>query len=78
MSRKIATTSRPTSAARLRLLQRVLAERRRDVRALDLLERDRQRAGLEHEREVLRLADDADARRSGAAAGDAVGEVLSV
>ena len=45
-----------------RLRERVLAERRRDVGALDLLERDRQRAGLEHEREVLRLLDGAAAR----------------
>ena len=44
----------------LRLLQRVLTERRRDVRALDLLELDRQRTGLEHEREVLRLPEIAD------------------
>ena len=62
MSRKSATTSRPISAAVFACLQRVLAERRRDVGALDLLELDRQRTGLEHEREVLRLADVADAR----------------
>ena len=39
----------------LRLLQRVLAERRRDVGALERDEVDRQRAGLQDEREVLRL-----------------------
>ena len=53
---------------RLRLLQRVLAERRRDVRALDLLELERQGAGLEDEREVLRLAELADVRDLAAAA----------
>ena len=39
-----------------RLAERVLAERGRDCVALDLRELDRQRAGLEDEREVLRLA----------------------
>ena len=38
-----------------RLAERVLAERRGDVGALDRDELDGQRAGLEHEREVLRL-----------------------
>ena len=38
-----------------RLVQRALAEGRRDVGALELLEAHRQRAGLEDEREVLRL-----------------------
>ena len=51
---------------RLRLLQRVLAQRGRDVGALDLLELDRQRARLEHERQVLRLPDALDARDPGA------------
>ena len=40
-----------------RLGQRLLAERRRDVGALDLREADGQRTGLEDEREVLRLLD---------------------
>ena len=55
----------------LRLLERVLAERGRDVGALDLLELDRQRAGLQDERQVLRLADALDVRdlRAGAASG---------
>ena len=53
----------------LRLLERVLAERGRDVGALDLLELDRQRAGLEDERQVLRLADARDVRDLGARAG---------
>ena len=38
-----------------RLLQRVLAERRRDVGALDGTKLHRQRTRLQHEREVLRL-----------------------
>ena len=38
-----------------RLVERVLAERRRDVLPLHLHELDRQRAGLEDEREVLCL-----------------------
>src|SRR6478609_776009 len=37
------------------LRQRALAERRRDVGALDLLEADRERTGLQDERKVLRL-----------------------
>ncbi len=44
----------------LGLLQRVLAERRRDVGALDRHEVDGQRAGLQHEREVLRLGEAAE------------------
>ena len=39
-----------------RLLQRVLAERRRDLGLLERHEVDRQGARLQHEREVLRLA----------------------
>ena len=53
----------------LRLLQRVLTERRRDVGALERDEVDRQGAGLQHEREVLRLADAADVVDLGAGAG---------
>ena len=51
------------------LLQRVLAERRRDVGALDRVELDRQRARLEDEREVLRLRQRRHAGDLGAAAG---------
>ena len=63
-----------------RLRQRVLAERRRDVGALDLLERHRQRTGLEDEREVLRLADRAALAEVdlGVRAGDAVRVALEV
>src|SRR4029077_17010733 len=43
-------------------VQRVLAQRGRDVRLLDALERDRQRAVLEDERQVLRLGEHAGAR----------------
>ena len=57
MSRKSATTSRPPIAAFFASLERVLAERGRDVGLLELIEVDRQGARLEHEREVLRLAD---------------------
>ena len=42
----------------LGLVQRVLAERRRDRGLVERDELDRQGAGLEDEREVLRLADD--------------------
>ena len=41
----------------LRLVERVLTERRRDRGLVERHELDRQRAGLEHEREVLRLLD---------------------
>ena len=63
----------PDQRRGLRLLKRVLPERRRHVRPLDLLERDGQGTGLEDEREILRvprLADVLDLR----AAGDAVRE----
>ena len=50
---------------RLRLVQRVLAERRRDRGLVEGDELDGQGAGLEHEREVLRLLDRADARDLG-------------
>ena len=58
----------------LRLLERVLAERGGDVGALDLLERDRQGTGLQHECEVLRLAERADALDLRRPAADAVRE----
>ena len=57
----------------LRLLQGVLAERCGDVRALERRELVRERPGLEDEREVLRLAERADAGDLGVAA-DAVRE----
>ena len=54
--------------------ERVLAERGRDRRLVERDELDGQGAGLEHEREVLRLADGADARDLGAVRpGDAAG-----
>ena len=64
----------------LRLLQRVLAERRRDVGALERDELDRQGAGLQHEREVLRLVEARHAGdlRAGAGRVDAVRILLVV
>ena len=59
---------------RLRLLERVLAERGRDVSSLDLVEGDGERTGLQHECEVLRLAEVADVLDLRRAAADAVGE----
>ena len=63
-----------------RLRERALAERRRDVGALDLLEAHRQRTGLEDQREVLRLLDRAALAEVdlGVRAGDAVGVALEV
>ena len=63
----------------LGLVQRVLAERGRDRRLVERDELDGQGAGLEDEREVLRLTDVADARDLGAVrAGDAAGILLPV
>ena len=74
-SRKTATSIRPAIAALRACAQRVLAERRRDVGALDRHELDRQRAGLEHEREVASPRRRREPGDLGAAAGrvDAVG-----
>ena len=58
-----------------RLSQRVLTQRRRDLRALNLDELDRQRAGLEDERQVLRLGDRVEPGDLRVAAGDPVHEV---
>ena len=57
-----------------RLLQRVLAERRRDVGALRGLELDRQCTGLQDERELFRIAETAPAHvdLSAAVTGDSV------
>ena len=57
-----------------RLVERVLAERRRDVLPLHLHELDGQRAGLEDEREVLRLLNGVEARDLGPAARDPVAQ----
>ena len=57
----------------LRLVERVLAERGRDRGLVERDELDRQRTGLEHEREILRLLDVADPRDLGVAR-DAAGE----
>ena len=45
----------PTMPAVMPVLDRVAAEAGADLPLLDDLERDRQRAGLERERQVLRL-----------------------
>ena len=45
----------PTQPAVMPVVDRVAAEAGADLPLLDDLERDRQRAGLEREREVLRL-----------------------
>ena len=64
---------------RLRLVQRVLAERGRDRGLVEGDELDGQGAGLEHERQVLRLADVADAGDLGAVrAGDPARILLPV
>ena len=55
-----------------RLRERALAERRRDIGALDLLEAHRQRTGLEDQREVFRLLDRAAVPRSISAFGPAM------
>ena len=59
-SRKSDDEQQPDERRVARLAQRVLAERRRDVRALDRDELDRQRAGLEHERESFASPSDAE------------------
>ena len=62
MSRKSGDDEEADDCGAPRLLQGVLAERRRDRRRLERRERDGQGAGLEHERQVLRLLQVADAR----------------
>ena len=73
MSRKSATRNRPTIAAVFAWFERVLTERGRDRGLVERDELDRQRTGLEHEREILRLLDVADPRDLGVAR-DAAGE----
>ena len=80
MSRKIATRIRPGDRRAPCLLERVLAERRGDVGAVERLELDRQGARLEHERDVLRLLQRVEALDLRASAADSarqarVGEV---
>ena len=53
MSRNSATIDEADDARDQALVQRLLAERRRDLRLRDQLELDRQRAGLQQVREVL-------------------------
>ena len=74
MRRKIATRMSPPIAALHASLERVLAERRRDVGAVERLELDRQRARLEHERDVLRLLERVEALDLRAPAADAARE----
>ena len=74
MRRKIATRMSPPIAARLRLVERVLAERRGDVGAVERLELDRERARLEDERDVLRLLERVEALDLRAPAADAAGQ----
>ena len=59
-------------------MKRVLAERRRDVRALDLDELDRQRAGLEDECKVLRFLDRLQPGDFGPSARDSVGQRVEI
>ena len=58
----------------LRLLERVLAERGRDVRLVERHELDRQRAGLEDDRDLLRLVERVEPGDLGATAADAARE----
>ena len=74
MRRKIATRIRPPIAARHASRERVLAERRGDVGAVERLELDRQRARLEHEGDVLRLLERVEALDLRAAAADSARE----
>ena len=64
----------PAIAAFHASLERVLAERRRDVGAVERLELDRQRAGLEDERDLLRLLERVEPLDLGPTAADAAGQ----
>ena len=60
----------PGEGGSLRLVQRVLPERRRDIRAIERLEVDRKRTRLQDERDALCLADRLQARDLGSSASD--------
>jgi hypothetical protein len=62
-SRKTATTTKPGDARDQALIQRLLAERRRDLRGGDISKLDRQRARLQQVRQSLARLDRGSRRR---------------
>ncbi len=78
MSRKTATAIRPPIAGDQSLAERVLAERRGDVGAVDLLEPNGQSAGLQDESQILRLLRRSQTGDLGRVPGDPVRVLLVV